>query len=482
MRNCQFFTVLVAVFLCGPVRAEDHPNIVVILVDDMGYGDVGAFNPKSKVATPNIDGLAATGMKFTNAHASGPLCHMSRYGLLTGEYPFRTNVNRWNTEPLIDDEQMTVASLLGDNGYATAMVGKWHCGFVEKAKGEEDYTGVLKGGPADRGFDSFFGIRASTDIPPYFYIDGNRAVMPPSGHIEARDSVAAGWTSIQGEFWREGGIADDLKLPDVLPRFTDEAIAVIEQRDAEKPLFLYLAHPAPHTPWLPAEEYRGKSGAGMYGDFLMMVDAEIGRVLGALDKEGMTEDTLVIFSSDNGPVWYSQDVEKFGHDAVGGLRGMKADAWEGGHRMPFIARWPGRVSGQSSNGALISFVDLLATFADIVGADLPEKAGLDSFSFLPHLTTGKLGKDSRRREELALKSGRGTMTYTRGPWKIIDGLGSGGFSQPSKEKPEKNGPRGQLYNLNEDRGEKNNLWLEKPDIVESMRARMKKIVDAGRSR
>ena len=481
MKVGNFFKVLILAFcLCGTVRAE-HPNIVVILVDDMGYGDAGCYNPESRVVTPHIDRLAAAGMMFTNAHAPGPLCHMSRYGLMTGEYPFRTNVNRWKTEPLIGQDQLTIAGLLSDNGYATAMVGKWHCGFVEKGNGE-DYSGVLKGGPADRGFDSFFGIRASTDIPPYFYIDGDRAVMPPSGHIEARDSVAEGWTPIQGEFWREGGIADDLKLHDVLPRFTDEAVKVVEQRDARKPLFLYLAYPAPHTPWLPAEEFRGKSGAGMYGDFLMMVDAEIGRVLAALDNEGMAENTLVIFSSDNGPVWYSQDVEKYRHDSVGGLRGMKADAWEGGHRMPFIVRWPGTVSAQSSNHALISFVDLMATFADIVGVDLPEDAGPDSFSFLPHLTTGRLGGDSERRTELALKSGRGTMTYTRGPWKLIDGLGSGGFSQPSKVKAEKGGPRGQLYNLNDDLSEQNNLWSEKPDIVESMTARMKEIVEAGRSR
>ncbi|MCP4856383.1 MAG: sulfatase-like hydrolase/transferase, partial [Fuerstiella sp.] len=255
--------------------AQEKPNIVYIMVDDMGYGDTGCYNPKSKILTPNIDSLANAGMRFTDAHSPGALCHPSRYGLLTGQHPFRANVESWRTRAVIRNGQTTIASLLQSNGYRTAMVGKWHLGFDENG-----YENPLPGGPVDRGFDSFFGIRASTDIPPYFYIRDDHAVVPPSDSIEANKSE--GWSPIQGAFWRAGGIAPDLKLKDVLPRFTDEAITVIEdhaETKNKKPLMLYLAYPAPHTPWLPSNKFRGSSKAGMYGDFLVMVDAMIGRVL-----------------------------------------------------------------------------------------------------------------------------------------------------------------------------------------------------------
>ena len=250
-----------------------HPHVVIILVDDMGYGDPGCYNRQSKIPTPHIDSLAASGMRFTDAHAPGPLCHLSRYGLLTGRYPFRTNVARWPRQPLIEPQQMTIASLLQAHGYYTAMVGKWHLGFRESG-----YDQPLPGGPVDRGFDHFFGIRASTDIPPYFYIRGHRAVSPPTGRIEANHSE--GWSPIQGKFWRAGGIAPGLELQDVLPRFTREAEEVIQTHARQRPdvpLLLYLAYPAPHTPWLPAPEYHGSSGAGLYGDFAVRVDAMIGR-------------------------------------------------------------------------------------------------------------------------------------------------------------------------------------------------------------
>lgn len=268
----------------SPERA--HPHVVVIVVDDMGYGDPGCYNPDSKIPTPHIDSLAAEGMRFTDAHAPGPLCHPSRYGLMTGRYPFRTDVSKWPTQPLIDEDQVTIASLLREAGYATVMVGKWHLGFAESG-----YDKPLPGGPVDRGFDEFFGIRASTDIPPYFYIRRDRAVSPPSKHIAANRSD--GWSPIQGEFWRAGGIAPFLELDEVLSRFTDEAIEVIKRHQTTKPLMLYLAYPAPHTPWLPAPGFRGKSGAGMYGDFVMMVDHEIGRVCAVLEAAGMARDTLL---------------------------------------------------------------------------------------------------------------------------------------------------------------------------------------------
>ena len=452
--------------------AENHRpvNVVLILVDDMGYGDPACFNPESKIATPNIDRLAEEGMRFTDAHAPGPLCHLSRYGLMTGRYPFRANCGAWREKPTIAEGRVTVPSLLKDNGYRTAMVGKWHLGFAENG-----YENPLPGGPVDRGFDTFFGIRASTDIPPYFYIRNRRAVEPPTEDIAANRSE--GWTPIQGAFWRAGKIAPNLKLDKVLPRFTNEAIDVIEKHAASgdsKPLMLYLAYPSPHTPWLPSERFRGKSGAGMYGDFLMMVDTEIGRVLSTLDKAGMKQDTMVIFSSDNGPVWYDQDTKRFGHDSTGGLRGMKADAWEAGHRMPFLVRWPGRVTPGSKSDQTICFTDLLATFAEMLDVQRAADDGPDSVSFLPVLL-GTQPEDRPVREHLVIRSGSGLMTIRRGPWKLITGLGSGGFSKPRRVKPKPGEAPMQLYHLGRDPGEATNVYAEHPEIVAELKEALKRI-------
>lgn len=448
------------------------PNIVVILVDDMGYGDPGCFNPESRIPTPTINQLASDGMRFTDAHAAGALCHPSRYGLMTGEYPFRTDVSVWRKEPTIREGQLTMASMLKASGYHTAMVGKWHLGFKENG-----YENPLPGGPVDRGFDSFFGIRASTDIPPYFYIRDDLAVAPPTDYIEAESSE--GWSPIQGSFWREGGIAPGLELKDVLPRFTKEAIEVIKDHSAddalkEKPLMLYLAYPAPHTPWLPSPEFEGKSGAGMYGDFMMMVDAQIALVLDALEKAGMSENTLLVFTADNGPVWYDVDSRRFGHDSAGGLRGMKADAWEAGHRMPFIVRWPGRVRKGSVSEQTICFTDLVATFAEITKAVLPEGAAPDSHSLLPVLL-GEQSADQAIRPPVVMQSGNGSMLIRSGDWKLINQLGSGGFSKPDHIQPGPGDPAGQLYNLALDPGETNNVYLEYPEIVSRLTAELDEI-------
>ncbi|MGA0853432.1 MAG: sulfatase family protein [Luteolibacter sp.] len=467
---------LTACVLIASANAESpsaHPHVVMIVVDDMGFGDAGCYNPQSKIPTPHIDRLAAEGMRFTDAHAPGPLCHPSRYGMITGRYPFRTDVSKWPTQPLIDEGQVTIASLLRDAGYATAMVGKWHLGFAERG-----YDKPLRGGPIDRGFDQFFGFRASTDIAPYFYIRGDRAVSQPTDHIAANRSD--GWSPIQGEFWREGGIAPDLKLDEVMPRFTDEAISIIKAHDASKPLMLYLAYPAPHTPWLPAPAFRGKSEAGMYGDFVMMTDHEIGRVCAALDAAGMSRNTLLIFTSDNGPVWYPDDVKRFGHDPAGGFRGMKGDAWEGGHRMPLIVRWPGRVAAKAISDQTICFTDLMATFAEVVEKNLPAGAGPDSFSFLPVLE-GRQPNDKPVRGPIVMQSGSSdAMLIRSGDWKLIDQPGSGGFSKSPQ--PQLGDPPGQLYNLRNDPSEQKNLYREEPERVAELSRVMKQILNSPASR
>jgi arylsulfatase A-like enzyme len=461
---------ILGTFAPAAAAAEDPPHVVLIVVDDMGYGDPGCYNPDSKIPTPRIDDLAAAGMRFTDAHAPGPLCHASRYGLMTGRYPFRTDVSRWPAEPLIERDRATLPSMLAEAGYATAMVGKWHLGFAENG-----YDQPLPGGPVDRGFASFFGIRASTDIPPYFFIRGERAVTPPTDTIAANRSD--GWSPIQGAFWRGGGIAPGLDLADVLPRFTDEAIAVIENRDAAKPLMLYLAYPAPHTPWLPAPGFKGRGGAGLYGEFTAMVDHEIGRVVAALENAAMLDETLLVFTSDNGPVWYPGDIDRFGHDAGGGLRGMKGDAWEGGHRMPFIVRWPGVVEAGSVSDQTIGFTDLFATLAEVAGQTPRGDAGPDSVSFLAALKGG-----SFRRPPLIMRSGGGFMTVRSGRWKLIEGLGSGGFSKPSRIRPGPEDPAGQLYDLHADPAEATNRFESAPGVVARLRARMRTIVERGENR
>ncbi len=449
------------------LAAAPRPNILFILADDMGYGDPRCFNPKSKIPTPNIDKLAAEGLRFTDAHAPGAVCVPSRYGLLTGRYPFRNQgVNAPTKGALITPGQATIATVLKGAGYRTAMIGKWHEGFDGGDK--FDYTKPLRGGPVDHGFDSFFGQHASLDIPPYFFIQNDRCVQPASGHIAAGSSPD--WSPIQGAFWREGNIASDYKLPEVLSTYTHKAVEHLAQAgEAKEPFFLYLAFTAPHTPWLPGDEFHGRSQAGMYGDFVAQVDDSIGQVLTELDKAGLKDNTLVFFSSDNGPVWFPENEAKYGHSATAGLRGMKGDAWEGGHRMPFIARWPGKVrTGESKE--LIGFTDMMATFAAVSGAPAP--VGTDSVNLLPEL----LGETHAGpvHETLIIESSRGVLTLRRGPWKLIPELGSCGFTKPSKVKPAPGGPTGQLYDLASDPGEQTNLWAKEPEKVKELTALLEK--------
>ena len=450
-------------------KPASKPNVLIILADDMGYGDPGCYNPHSKIATPNIDRLAREGIRFTDAHAPGPLCHASRYGLMTGRYPLRTDVSKWTKRPLIEAGQVTIASLLKSQGYRAAMVGKWHLGFQQNG-----YDKVLAGGPVDRGFNSFFGFRASTDIPPYFYLRGDLALTPPTSEIAEHHTE--GLARIQGEFWLGGGIAPGLELKDVLPRLTDEAIAVIRDHaksSAAKPLMLYFAPTGPHTPWLPSPEFQGRSKAGMYGDFATMVDAMIGRVLQALKDTKLADNTLVIFTSDNGPVWYPEDVKRTGHDSVGGLRGMKNSLWEGGHRMPFISRWPGKVKPGSTSAQLICFTDLMATLAEVTQARLPSEADHDSISFLPILL-GTQPENKPVRESLIIGK-----SIRSGPWKWIEGREPEFFMRPgSPIVPALNEPPGQLYNLTEDPGETNNLAAGKGEIVIRLQSELARILAA----
>jgi arylsulfatase A len=402
------------------------------------------------------------------------VCHPSRYGLLTGQLPFRGDDGAWRERPSIAADRTTIASLLQRENYPTAMVGKWHLGFTEQG-----YDQPMTGGPVDRGFDTYFGIQASTDITPYFYIAGDRALVPPRDTIP--DPNSEGWSNIQGAFWRGGGIAPNLQLDQVLPRFTDGAVGVIRdhaRRGVEVPLFLYLAYPAPPPLWLPSAEFQGVSGASMYGDFVAMVDYMVGRVLTALEQSGMADDTLVIFSSDNGLVWFPEDVAKYDHDAVGGLRGMKGDAYEGGHRMPFMVRWPGKVKAGATSDQLICFTDVMATLAEVTGHALGPADGPDSISFLPPLTQAAARVDGRR-ESLVLQSSRGLFSVRSGKWKYINGAGSGGFSGRNERGIKMADPEKQLYNLEADPAETTNLIDAHPDVARRLEQQLEAILEAG---
>jgi len=439
--------------------------VVIILADDMGYGDPQCYNADSKCVTPNIDRLAKGGMMFTDAHTAGSVCVPSRYGLMTGQYPFRVNLN-WRKSSVVDSSRRTIAKMLSHQGYETSMVGKWHLGFDNGP--DYDYEKPLTGGPADRGFDHFFGMHASLDIPPYFFLNGRQPTKAPTETIA--DNNSPGWSPIQGAFWRKGNIGPDFKHEEVLDRFATEATSYLSTKSKEsEPFFLYVALPAPHTPWLPAKKFRGIGGAGMYSEFVAHVDDVVGRIVNQLDEQKLTEDTLVLFSSDNGPVWYDADEAKYGHHSCGPFRGMKGDSWEGGHRVPFIVRWPGIVEPSSRCDHLIGFVDLFATLTEITEAKMAIQEAEDSVSFLDSLK----GNNSSARKTMVHHH---AATVVRdGKWKLITHLGSGGFSKPRREQPQPNGPRGQLYNLADDPGETKNLWSDQPERVQKMEALLKSI-------
>ncbi|MBL67756.1 MAG: arylsulfatase [Verrucomicrobiales bacterium] len=432
------------------------PNIVVILADDMGYGDARCYNAKSKNPTPHIDRLAREGMRFTDAHSPASVCVPTRYGLLTGRYPHRANLG-WRRQSVIEKGRTTIASALKGQGYATAMVGKWHLGF--DGGPNYDYAKPLVGGPLDHGFDFYFGMPHSLDIVPYYYIGGRKAIQEPTGTIGPRNTE--GWSKIQGEFWRGGPISPDFKHVKVLPRFTTESVDYIRsRRDKEQPFFLYVALPAPHTPWLPTKKFQGRTN-NMYGDFVAMVDDTVGQILKALDDARLAKNTLVLFTSDNGPVWYDADTKRFGHNATTPLRGMKGDAWEAGHRMPFVVRWPAAVKAGAVSDALVCQADLLATFSAIAGRPLADDEGEDSENFLPVLK----GQRDFARRWLITGTRLSHLAVRHRFWKFIPSLGSGGFSNPRSAKPKPGGPKGQLYNLDGDLGERENLWLKQLGVV-----------------
>lgn len=449
--------------------AAERPNVVFVLADDLGLGDLGCYNPRSRIPTPELDQLAKEGLRFTDAHSPSSVCSPTRYGLLTGRYAWRTALKQgvlWGDSPLlVEPERSTVASFLRSQGYATACIGKWHLGLGRPPV--TDWSKPLRPGPLELGFERFFGFAGSLDMQPYVYVDGDRPLEPATRWIERGLSRREGGDG----FWREGPIAEGFVHEEALRRFVDEGIAFIEAcagAPEPKPFFLFLSLTAPHTPWVPEEEYQGKSGAGWYGDFVAQIDAEVGRVLDVLARAELTEETLVIFTSDNGAHWTEADALQHAHAANGELRGQKGDAWEGGHRVPFLARWPEHVPAGAVEDELLCLVDLYATLAGLLDVELPAEDAPDSFDLSPAL----LGKELEApcRPALVLHSFDGMFALRAGDWKLIEGLGSGGFSDPYLVPPVEGGPAGQLYDLRSDPGERANRWLAEPERVERLSA------------
>lgn len=473
-----FFLTVASLAQAGPKRL---PNIIVLLADDMGSGDPHCYNKHSKIPTPNMDRLANQGMRFTDAHTPSSVCSPTRYGLLTGRYAWRSRLKNGvlngYSPRLIENGRMTLASLLRLHAYRTACIGKWHLGLGDAKK--TDYANKLNPGPNDVGFDYFFGIPASLDMDPYVFVENDRPTEMPTDKIAGSAMRRKGG----GGFWRGGPIAPSFKHIDVLPTLTKKAVSYLEGQAKEKdgkPFFLYFPLSAPHTPWLPTKEFAGKSKAGPYGDFVVQVDATVGAILDALDRLKLSDDTLVIVTSDNGAHWLPSDIMLYMHLANLSYRGQKADIWEAGHRVPFIVRWPGRVPAGRTSDQTICLTDLMATFADIVGEKLPASAGEDSNNLLP-VFLGK-HKGGPLREATVHHAMNGMFAIRQGDWVFIDGLGSGGFTAPQKEKATPKGPTGQLYNLADDLGQQKNLFLERPEVVERLRVLLRRYQDEGHSR
>ena len=478
--------VLFAAF-CVPAFATEKPNVVYILADDLGIGDLGCYNSDSKIPTPAMDQLASEGMRFNDAHTPSSVCTPTRYGVLTGRYSWRSRLKsgvlQGYSKALIEPGRLTVASMLKEHGYNTMAIGKWHLGLQtpdpniknESKQPKTDYTKPLRPGPVTVGFDSFFGIPASLDMGPYLYVQDDHAVALPTEHIAASEKRRVGG----GGFWRAGLIAPGFHHEDVLPTLGEKAVAFIKSQKADKPFFLYLPLNAPHTPWVPKKEKQGRTEVGYYGDYVTAVDDIVKQVTATIDEAGLAENTIVVLTSDNGSHWTQEDIKRWKHDANMGLRGQKADIHEGGHRVPFIVRWPNHVRKDSASDQVVCLTDLTATMASIVGHELPENAAEDSEDMLPALLE-KEGVNVR--EAIVHHSMDGMFAIRQGDWKLIEGLGSGGFTAPRRVKPTPDGPKGQLYNLADDPTEQVNLYQKHPEIVARLHELLAKYKETGRSR
>jgi len=480
-----------AAIFCLQARASaspvaDRPNIVIIYADDMGFGDLSCNNKDSKINTPHLDGLAQSGMNFTNASSSSGICSPSRFAILTGQYHWRRFydiVKAW--EPSVFKENdYTLPKMLKSNGYDTACIGKWHLGWDWSAvikegvkpaitKGGEkvykvedfDWTKPIPQGPLFAGFDYYFGDDAP-NFPPYTWIENDRVLEVPLCEFKITDKIEEGSSEC-----REGPMAKDWKLSAVMPKMQEKTLEWIKARNPNTPFFLYLTLTAPHTPIVPSDEFKGKSGAGPYGDFVLQCDAFVGALVKALKESGAYDNTIVIFSSDNGAASYAFAREmKYEHWSNAPFRGVKADIWEGGHRVPFIVNWPKHVRGGVTSAQMINQTDIFATLAQIIGQALPQNSAADSISFLSLLK----GKNAPVRSVMVLNVDEGLYGVRVGSWVYLDHKKSAQkrkWNEPADFKKrmgyaadDENLPA-RLYDLSTDLGEYKNLYAERPDKV-----------------
>lgn len=488
-------------------KAADKPNVIIIFADDMGYGDVSALNPRARTPTPHIDGLAQKGIVFTDAHASASVCTPSRYGLLTGRYAWkaeaRGRVGSGFSKPILEPGRQTIASIFKNEGYTTACIGKWHLGLdwqtqdgsgearfkEENGRSNVDYAKPVAIGPNNYGFDYSFIHPASLDMPPYVFLRNHLTVDPqmvltsdlyPNKLADTQYYWDRKHTNKQDVYWdkmvwwRRGEMSKSFRIENCLTEIAADGISFLERQAREKPsepFFLYMPLTGPHTPWMPAAPFRGKSPIGTYGDFILNVDHVVGQVRTKLRQLGIADNTLVVFSSDNGAYWPQSEVDLHQHDAHAGRRGQKGDIWDGGHRMPLIISWPARIQKPLVYEHLVSLTDLFATFAGLTGQKIPKGQGEDSFSFL-HVLQGNTRKATR--PAMIHHSSGGLYSIRMDGWKYIDGLGSGGFTAPAKPAPSPGGPTGQLYDLQHDPGESDNVFLRYPAKVRKLEKKLRK--------
>ncbi|MDG2224524.1 MAG: arylsulfatase [Rubripirellula sp.] len=489
-----FVCVVVCSCTCVVRAAEDPlPNVIFVLADDLGIGDLQPTNPDCKIKTPNLQQMADEGLTFLDAHSSSSVCTPTRYGLLTGRYNWRSRLARGvlsgTSDHLIPGDRETVGHLMQRAGYHTQMIGKWHLGWdwarlKQATKGKKpqaadiDFTKPVVNGPDINGFDGYYAHCGSLDMPPYVWVDTGRVTAIP----EREEGVTSkedpyGW-------YRRGPISPDFEIEQVLPHLFDQSIGHIKQHAAEakqgKPFFLYLALPAPHTPIVPVPPFKDASGINPYADFVMQVDHHMGQLLSTLKEVGIDDNTLVFFSSDNGcsPQANFKVLKEYGHAPSAGFRGHKADIYEGGHRVPLIVRWPAEVAAGKTTTSLACLTDLYATLGEITGQATDKRGGEDSFSLLPTFD----GEGQTDRQNLVSHSIGGSFSIRQGDWKLCLSAGSGGWSGPREPEARKqNLPPLQLYNLKQDRGEQKNLVSEQPKRVDSLLLLLNQLVGQGRS-
>lgn len=455
------------------------PNIIFILADDMGYGDVAALNEACKIRTPNLDRIVRQGVAFTDAHSSSSVSTPTRYGILTGRYNWRSHMKKGvlngYSKALIPAERTTIPAMLKRKGYETACIGKWHLGWnwnnIEKGAGAVDFSKPITHGPTTLGFDYFYGFCGSLDMPPYVYVENDRPTTADVGEIEAGKGFG---------FWRKGKIGSDFSHEDCLPNLTRRVVSYIgEKSKEERPFFLYFPLPAPHTPILPVKEFQGKSGLNAYGDFVMMVDWVVGEVMKAMEANGITENTILVFTTDNGcsPQAKFPELEAKGHFPSYVYRGHKADLFDGGHRVPCLVQWPGRVKPHSVDQT-VCLTDFMATFAALTDQQLADNEGEDSYNLLPLLLKKKYKKTIR--EATVHHSIDGSFTIRQGDWKLLLARGSGGWSAP-RPGADKGLPAVQLYDMKTDPGERRNVYAEYPEVVSRLTELLRKYIREGRS-